>query len=48
MFTSRSDALEAATNRKLQNVQMVLTREFREWEIAPIATSVKSEAELGH
>ena len=38
-FTSRSDALEAAINQKLRNVQLVLSREFRELEVAPIETS---------
>lgn len=39
IFTSRSDALEAAINQKLRNVQLVLRREFSEWEFVPIETS---------
>ena len=45
-FTSRSVALETATNQKLSNVQMVLSREFKECEFVPIETSIKSKAEL--
>lgn len=36
-FDSRPAALEAVTTQKLQNVQLVLSRELKEWEIIPIA-----------
>jgi hypothetical protein len=42
-FDSRSAALEKATNLKLQNVQLVLSREFKEWEIIPVETSVRPQ-----
>ncbi|MBP9901188.1 MAG: hypothetical protein IT579_23255 [Verrucomicrobia subdivision 3 bacterium] len=35
-FTTRSAALEQATNLKLQDVQLVLNREVKEWEVFPI------------
>ena len=38
-FDSRSAALEKATHLKLQNVQLVLSRVTKEWEIIPIKTN---------
>ena len=42
VFDSRSAAMEEASNLKLQNVQLVLKREIKEWEIIPIETSVRA------
>jgi hypothetical protein len=40
-FQTCSAALEQATHLKLQNVQLVLTREIKECEIIPLKTSVR-------
>lgn len=47
VFDSRSAALEAATNLKLQNVQLVLSRVTKEWEIIPVETRIRPQATLG-
>ncbi len=46
-FVSRSAALQEATNLKLQNVQLVLSRELKEWEIIPVTTSIGVRPTLG-
>jgi hypothetical protein len=40
-FQTCSAALEQATHLKLQNVQLVLTREIKECEIIPLKASVR-------
>lgn len=40
-FHSRSAAIDEARNLELQNVQLVLSRELKEWEITPIETSFR-------
>jgi hypothetical protein len=42
-FDSRSAALEEATNLKLQNVQLVLSRVTKEWEIIPVETRFRRQ-----
>jgi len=37
-FDSPAAALEAATNLKLQNIQLVTSRVTKEWEIVPVPT----------
>jgi hypothetical protein len=39
-YDSCTKALEEALFLKLKNVQLVLNREFKEWEIIPIKTSI--------
>jgi hypothetical protein len=41
-FRACSAAFEEATHLKLQNVQLVLTREIKETEVIPIKTSVRA------
>ncbi len=40
-FQTCSAALEQATHLKLQNVQLVLTREIKECEVIPLKASVR-------
>jgi hypothetical protein len=46
IFDSHSAALEAATILKLQNVQLVLSRVTKEWEIIPVETRIKPQPTL--
>ena len=39
-FDSHLSAREEAANLKLNNVQLVLSREIKEWEIIPIESTV--------
>jgi hypothetical protein len=41
-FDSRSAALETASHQNLHNVQLVLSREIKEWEIIPINPRCKT------
>ena len=47
IFDSPSSALEKTTNLKLQNVQLVLSRVTKEWEIIPVDTRIRSQTNLG-
>ena len=42
IFRTCTAALEQATHLKLQNVQLVMTREIKELEIIPVKTSVRN------
>lgn len=45
-FDSRSAALEAASRQNLHNVQLVLSRELKEWEIIPIDPRSKTTGDF--
>jgi hypothetical protein len=47
IFDSSSAALEKATNLELQNVQLVLSRVTKEWEIIPVETRIRPRTAAG-
>ena len=47
VFDSSAAALEKATNLELQNVQLVLSRVTKEWEIIPFETRSRPQPTLG-
>jgi hypothetical protein len=47
VFDSSSAALEKATNLKLQNVQLVLSRVTKEWEIIRVETGIRPQTAAG-
>ena len=46
IFDSRSAALEKATDLQMQNVQLVLSRVTKEWEIIPLKTKIRPQTTL--
>jgi hypothetical protein len=47
-FDSRSAALEAASHHNLHNVQLVLSRELKEWEIIPVDSRNRRNDDLNN
>ena len=41
VFANKSAAIEAANEQAFTNVQLVMSREFKEWEILPLKTTTK-------
>lgn len=46
IFDSHSAALEKATDLQIQNVQLVLSRVTKEWEIIPVEARIRPQTTL--